>query len=87
MIVDLGANFTFNHNVNYSFDFGIRYSMFKNINASDWSNWDSVENEEGFDDLIGNKLDADYKAYYLGVSWYFPNVVNNKKKYNRGRMI
>mgnify|MGYP001247941382 CR=1 FL=1 len=64
--------------------------MIKNINASDWSTWEDVDDDQAFDEMIGNKLDADYKTYYLGVSWYLPNIINKTKKYkkgNKGKMI
>jgi len=87
MIVDLGASFNFNHSANYAFDFGVRYSMFSDINSNDWEDLDEITNEETFNDFIGNKLDADYKAYYLGFTWYFLNHNNINKKRNRERMI
>ena len=89
MILDLGTNFAFNNNSRYAIEFGIRYSMIRNIQSSDWSNWEDIDSEQSFQDIIGRKLDADYQSVYLGLSWYFPNY-NKKYKRNRpgkGKMI
>ena len=80
MYVDVEAN----DNINESFSmlyrdisksrevYCIKYNMIKNIQASDWSSWENIEDQQSFDEIIGNKINADYKTIYIGVSFYFP---------------
>ena len=46
-------------------DFG---TLFTFHNRQDWS---TIDDEESFTDMVGRKLNADYKTIYLGLSWYF----------------
>ncbi len=71
MTVDFGTQFTFHNPARYAIEFGVRYSLIKSIKASDWQDWSSIDDEESFTDMVGRKLNADYKTIYLGLSWYF----------------
>ena len=67
--IDLGTRFTF-LKPSVAIEFGVRYNMIKSIQASDWSSWEDIQDQQSFDEIIGNKLNADYKTIYLGVSIY-----------------
>ena len=69
--LDLGTSLTF-LKPSVAVEFGIRYNMIRNIQASDWSSWENIEDQQSFDEIIGNKINADYKTIYIGVSFYFP---------------
>jgi len=86
MTLDLGTQFTFHNPSRYAIEFGIRYSMIRSIQASDWSSWDNIEDQQSFDQILGKKLKADYQTIYLGLSWYFippPAKQNNKGGYGK----
>ena len=82
MTVDFGTQFTFKNPARYAIEFGVRYSLIKNIGSSDWQE-EIPSDEVNFTDMLGRKLQADYKTIYFGLSWYFmpPSV---KKRDNRG---
>tara|TARA_Y100001970_G_scaffold42776_1_gene53241 strand:- start:10543 stop:11373 length:831 start_codon:yes stop_codon:yes gene_type:complete len=87
--IDLGTSFAFNNRARYAIDFGVRYNMIKNIEASDWSSWYDLElGEQSFDEIVGRKLKADYQTFYLGVSFYLaPFSKKNKEKRGYGKQI
>jgi len=82
MTVDLGTSFAFNNPAPYAIEIGVRYNIIKSIKASDWSNWEDIQSQQSFDQIIGKKLNADYKTIYLGFSWYFVPLTG-KEKSNR----
>ena len=90
--LDLGTSFAFSKSAMYSIEFGIRYLMVNKIKSTDWSNWQSIDEEDSsqtFNQLIGKNLGADYKSIYLGFSFYFNNKVKNKErnKSKKGKYI
>ena len=80
MTVDFGTQFTFHNPARYAIELGVRYSLIKNIEGN---NWYEPAGEDSFVDMVGKKINADYKTIYLGLSWYFmpPSV---KKRDNGG---
>ncbi len=76
MTVDLGTSIKLFKSDNYNIEFGIRYNMISNIQASDWSQWDQIEDQKSFNDILEKKINADYKSIYLGFS--FPMKSNKK---------
>ena len=89
MTVDFGTQFAFKNPARYAIEFGVRYSLIKNIESSDWQDWqdwENIEDSESFTDILGRKLNADYKTIYLGLSWYFmppPEKQNNQGGYGK----
>ena len=88
MTIDLGTQFAFKNPSRYAIEFGVRYSLIKNIKTSEWQNWSNIENEESFVDMVGRKLNADYKTIYFGLSWYLtPLKKSNSGSSGHGRQI
>ena len=86
MTIDFGTQFAFKNPARYAIEFGVRYSLIKNIKSSDWQDWSSIDDEESFTDMLGIKLNADYKTIYLGLSWYFmppPKKQNSQDGYGK----
>ena len=86
MTVDFGTQFTFKNPARYAIEFGVRYSLIKNIGSSDWQE-EIPSDEISFTDMLGRKLQADYKTIYFGLSWYFmppsPKKQNNQGGYGK----
>tara|TARA_Y100000768_G_scaffold342086_1_gene286936 strand:- start:55 stop:549 length:495 start_codon:yes stop_codon:yes gene_type:complete len=86
--LDLGTSFAFSKSAMYSIEFGIRYLMVNKIKSTDWSNWQSINSTQTFNQTIGKRLGADYKSIYLGFSIYFNNKHKNKEtNKNKGKYI
>ena len=87
--LDLGTSFAFSKSAIYSIEFGIRYLMVNKIKSTDWSNWQSINSTQTFNQVIGKSLGADYKSIYLGFSFYFNNKGKNKErnKTKKGKYI
>ena len=45
--------------------------MVNKIKSTDWSNWQSINSTQTFNQAIGKSLGADYKSIYLGFSFIF----------------
>lgn len=69
MTIDLGTSIKLFKSDNYNIEFGIRYNMISNIQASDWSKWEEIEDQNSFNDILEKKINADYKSIYLGLSY------------------
>jgi len=93
--LDLGTSFAFNKNAMYSIEFGVRYLMIGKIKSTDWSNWNwqNMEDDESFNQVIGRRIGADYKSIYLGFSIFFgdeksrSNRKDRKKRNKKDRYI
>jgi len=83
MTVDFGAQFAFKNPARYAIEFGVKYSLIKNIESSDWQDWSNIDDDESFTDMVGRKLNADYKTIYLGLSWYFMPPATKKGSSNK----
>ena len=46
MTIDLGTSIKLFKSDNYNIEFGIRYNMINNIQASDWSEWEEIEDQK-----------------------------------------
>jgi len=88
--VDIGTSFS-SKNYKPSIDFGIRYNIVNKVRVNDWIVGDSGGTEdETLNDLIIRKLQADYKTYFIGVSWYLPlhdGKKNKRDRLGRGKLI
>jgi len=85
MTVDFGTQFTFHNPARYAIEFGLRYSLIKNIKASDWQ---IAGDNDIFTDMVGRKLNADYKTIYFGLSWYFmPPPAKQNNQGGHGKQI
>ena len=87
--IDIGTSVSFNEFSPYSIEFGVRYNIVNKVRVSDWTVEDV--NVGTLNELMIRKLQADYKTYFIGFSWYLPNAKSSNKKNNRkrhqGRML
>ena len=55
--LDLGTSFAFSKSAIYSIELGIRYLMVNKIKSTDWSNWQSINSTQTFNQVIEKSLE------------------------------
>jgi len=87
--LEFGANFIFPKTKGIGLDFGVRYNMapkIKSVNIYEAEDSNNDGTIDGGVKKFGDKINADYYIYYIGVS--FPlNFNDSKSKKNSGKLI